>query len=80
MSSAGKCRRQIGYDILGYPESDPTPVQGQNVMDLGEAAEAILVRLIKADGWEVDLTRWDGGDQLEVALDDPPRVGHPDGR
>jgi hypothetical protein len=80
MSSAGKCRRQIGYDVLGFPESDPTPVPGQNVMELGDAAEAILVRLLKNDGWEVDLTRWNGEEQLAVMLDDPPRVGHPDGR
>jgi len=26
MSSAGKCRRQTGYEALGYTESDPTPL------------------------------------------------------
>ena len=80
MSSAGKCRRQTGYEALGYPESDPTPLESKNVMELGDGAEAILVQRLREEGWEVDLTRWDGGEQLEVRLNDPPRVGHPDGR
>ena len=80
MSSAGRCRRQTGYELLGDAESDPTPVEGKNVMDLGDGAEAILVQRLTEEGWEVDLTRWAGGDQMEVRLDDPPRVGHPDGR
>ena len=80
MSSAGRCRRQIGYELLGFSESDPTPVEGRNVMELGDGAEAILVRRLMEEGWDVDLTRWTGGEQLEVRLDHPPRVGHPDGR
>jgi hypothetical protein len=80
MSSAGKCRRQIGYEVLGYPENDPTPVEGRNVLELGDAAELVLIRRLREEGWLVDLTRWDGGQQLEVSLDNPPRVGHPDGR
>lgn len=80
MSSAGKCRRQMGYEALGYPESDPTPIEGRNVLELGDAAELVLIRRVQEEGWEVDLTRWDGGQQMEVSLEDPPRLGHPDGR
>ena len=88
MSSAGKCRRQIGYEVLGCPESDPTPTEGRNVLELGDAAEAVLVRRLQEEGWELEFTRWvcpepgqrDGGEQLEVRLEEPPRVGHPDGR
>lgn len=79
MSAAGACRRQQGYEVLGYDPA-PTPPERAHVMGLGDGVEQLLVATLRAQGYTIANTRWDGGVQLEVRLPDPPSLGHPDGK
>ena len=80
MSGAGYCRRRLGYQSLGYEESNPPDRTSKNIMALGDAAENILIFNMLEDGWEIRHTRAvEGGEQLSIGNVYPPMTGHPDG-
>ena len=80
MSSGGKCPRRLYYQAHHYPESNPPDQQSLNIMALGHAAELIMLGNMRQDErWEIKHTAENGQKQLEIHMEDPPLIGHPDG-
>lgn len=74
ISESGHCRLNIAYTMLGEKEV----IKNSSViaMDMGSALEPVINKQLRAWGLGV---AFDGAYQLEVALQDPYRRGHPDG-
>ena len=79
MSGAGKCPREIAYRSLGYDETDPPDRAAENRMDIGNAAEKLLVQHTIEDGWAVTNTVLEERGQLELVHPTLALIGHPDG-
>jgi hypothetical protein len=83
MSSAGKCPRAQAYALMGVEESDPPDRHAQNRMNLGHAAEVLIVMDLHRNGWETDNTVLSDSGQLELEVQVPGTDvtlrGHPDG-
>ena len=56
MSGAGACPRRNNYRSLGFAESNPANLQGRNRMNLGNAAELLIINAMQDEGWEVQHT------------------------
>lgn len=80
ISSAGHCRRQVGYQTFGYRPTNKQPVKWQNLALMGGLAEQIMVKRLREDGWEV-ANALDDQETVSVVTDDAAVrfVGHPDG-
>lgn len=74
ISESGHCRLNIALTMLGEREV----IKNSSViaMDMGSALEPVINKQLRAWGLGV---AFDGMYQLEVALQDPYRRGHPDG-
>ena len=83
MSSAGKCPRAQFYALQGLEESNPPDRHAQNRMNLGHAAEILIVMDLHKNGWETDHTVLSKSGQLELEVQVPGTGvtlrGHPDG-
>ena len=74
MSSAGNCRLQIAHYMIGTEEHNR---RGNDLgMRMGTHLEPMIVEFLADNGFLVTFT---GNEQLEIAAQDPGRVGHNDG-
>lgn len=75
MSSSGSCKLKIAHKMTG---TEPEPGADSNMiaMLMGTALEPVIIKALEHHGMQCDFT---GYDQLQVALDNPYRVGHLDG-
>jgi hypothetical protein len=73
MSDAGKCARQIGYKLLGYRAESFSP-QLLAIFAAGHVFEQLAVAGMRMAGLPVFAA------QHESRSDDPPQLGHHDGR
>ena len=71
MSSAGKCARSQAYALMGIEESDPPARHAQNRMNLGHAAEVLIVMDLHQNGWETGHTVLSNSGQLELEVQVP---------
>ena len=84
ISSSGHCSLALMYAAAGFEETDPPDQDSLNRMALGHLAEILIIRALKAQGWETAHTVIDGG-QMELILPIKidgfpyPVIGHPDG-
>lgn len=74
MSEAGTCDLVIGHRIKGTQER--RRYDGVLAMAMGKALEPVINQYLIAGGMSV---AFHNADQLEVAAQDPYRIGHPDG-
>ncbi len=73
MSEAGKCGRQLAYKLLGYPKASESD-QLHAIWAAGHVFEQLALAGMRVAGLPVY------GAQDELSGDNPPMLGHHDGR
>lgn len=84
MSAAGHCPAALAYATMGLTASDPPDEQSRNRMAMGHFLEILIIRALKARGWETRYTVVDEGQlELDLTIKSGESVetitGHPDG-
>lgn len=78
ISEMADCDLRIAFNIIGQAEKQ-TAV-GQMAMWMGTALEPVINRFLLSNGLSIAFGKTgDQDNQLEVALEDPYTIGHPDG-